>query len=156
MKCVADASNQENPVQCKAKHPPPHPLLFLTTPSKQHLGTKERASPSPLHTAAAKDTERSSDTTTSAPPWTSHTLDGVLFTSPLFSLNFKKIWCCIQLARTNPNLCLKSLFIARYGRFRCFLGKVCFGENKEHLNKTIMWWSIRNVQTDLTFGWPFL
>lgn len=72
----------------KPKHPLPHTLLFLVTPSKQHLGTKERVSPSPLHTAAAKGTECSSDTITSAPPWTSHTLE--FYSRVIFSLNLKK------------------------------------------------------------------
>lgn len=68
----------------RTPHPPlpPHPW-------KQHLGLKERASLSLLD-AVAKGTELSSDTVTSAPPWTSHTLDGVLSTSfgVFFSLRF--------------------------------------------------------------------
>lgn len=73
------------------KHPLPRTLLFLITPPEQHLGMEERVSLSPLHTAAATDTERSSDTIASAPPHTSHTLDGVLFSSWGFlALIFKK------------------------------------------------------------------
>lgn len=72
----------------KAKHPVPR-TLHLVTPSKQHLGVKERtfpSPPSPLHAIPATGTACSPDT--SALPWTSHSLDGVLFTSSFFALIF--------------------------------------------------------------------
>lgn len=128
VKCSANGSYQENPVQSEAKRPLPRTLLFLITPSEQHLGTKERAPPSPLHIAAAKDAERSPDT---SPPWTSHALDGASGTVSFFNLNFKKIQCFILFASTETNLCLKSLFVVQYDLFGCFLGKVCFVGNKK-------------------------
>lgn len=60
------------------KHPLPCTRLFLITPSKQHLGTKELVSLSPLHTAI-DSMECSSDTAASL-PCASHSLDEVLFT----------------------------------------------------------------------------
>ena len=86
MKCLANGSNPAKPVQCETKHHLHRTLLFLITPSKQHLGTKERASLPPLHTAAAEDSGRSSDAIASSPPGTSHALDGALFTSSFFFL----------------------------------------------------------------------